>query len=176
MPHSDPQILQIVVASIVSVTLLLQVILLIAILIGVRKAAAAAREDLEDIRSAVTPLINETRELLVRVGPKIEATTTDLAAFTHALRGQTATMQATVTEISDRARHQAGRIDFIITSALDTAERASALMTDAVTKPMRQLTGALAWLKAVVETLRAPEVQPPKPPVEGTQGDSGMFV
>ena len=177
MPHFDPQILEIVVAAVVAGTLLLQVLLLVVILFGVRKAATAVREDLEDIRSSVTPLLTETRELLVRVGPKIEATTNDLAVLTHALREQTASIQATVTEISERTRHQASRIDVMMTSFLDTTEKAALLVNDAVAKPVRQLTGALAWLKAVVETLRAPAPPtPPKPPAGGTQGDSGMFV
>ncbi|MGP8250936.1 MAG: hypothetical protein ACLQHF_02815 [Terracidiphilus sp.] len=176
MPHFDPQTLQIVVAGVVGVTLLLQVILLFAILFGVRKAAAALRQDINEIRNSVTPLITQTRDLLVRVGPRIEATTDDLAAFTHALREQTASVQFTVTEISERARHQAGRIDFMVTSMLDKADRAGAIVNDTVTKPLRQLTGILAALRAVVENLRAPQAPAPKPPVEGAQGDSGMFI
>ncbi|MGD0911630.1 MAG: hypothetical protein ABR928_07030 [Terracidiphilus sp.] len=175
MPHFDPQSLQIVVAAVVGVTLLLQVILLFAILVGVRKAAIAVREDIDQIRSSITPLLTDSHELLVRVGPKIEATTDDLAAFTHALREQTNNVQTTVTEISERARHQAGRIDFMVTSALDKADHAGAIVNDVVTKPLRQITGVMAWLRAVVETMRAPQSPGPKPPVEG-KGDSGMFV
>jgi methyl-accepting chemotaxis protein len=175
MPHFDPQSLQIVVAAVVGVTLLLQVILLFAILVGVRKAAIAVREDIDQIRSSITPLLTDSHELLVRVGPKIEATTDDLAAFTHALREQTNNVQTTVTEISERARHPAGRIDFMVTSALDKADHAGAIVNDVVTKPLRQITGVMAWLRAVVETMRAPQSPGPKPPVEG-KGDSGMFV
>jgi methyl-accepting chemotaxis protein len=176
MEHLDPQTLQIVVAGVVAGTLLLQVILLIAILVGVRKAANAVREDINEIRDSITPLVSQTRELLVRVGPKIDATATDLAALTHALREQTASVQSTVIEISERARQQAGRIDVMVTSLLDHAERAATMVNDAVSKPLRQLTGVLACLGAVVETLRAPQVHAPKPPVEPTRGESGMFI
>jgi uncharacterized protein YoxC len=176
MEHFDPQTLQIVVAGVVAGTLLLQVILLIAILAGVRKAANAVREDINEIRDSVTPLVTQTQELLARVGPKIDATATDLAAFTRALRIQTASVQTTVIEISESARQQAGRIDGMVTSVLDNTERAATMVNDAVSKPLRQLTGALAFLGAVVETLRAPQVHAPKPPGEPTHGDSGMFI
>jgi ABC-type transporter Mla subunit MlaD len=176
MPHFDPQNLQIFVAAVVGGTLLLQVILLVVILFGVRKAAAAVRDDINEIRDTIRPLITETHELLVRVGPKIESTSDDLAALTHSLREQSTSVQSTVTEISERARHQAGRIDFMLTSALDKADRAGAIVNDTVAKPLRQLTGILAGIKAVVENLRAPQAPGPKPPVDGSPGDSGMFI
>jgi methyl-accepting chemotaxis protein len=174
--HFDPQNLQIVVAAVVGGTLFLQIILLFVLLVFVRKAAVAVREDINEIRDSVTPLLSQTREFLTRVEPKIATATDDLAAITHALRQQTASVQSTVTEISERARHQAGRIDFMMTSMLDKAERAGAIVNDTVTKPLRQLTGVLAWLRAVVESLRAPQAPQPRPPVKGSQGDSGMFV
>jgi ABC-type transporter Mla subunit MlaD len=176
MPHFDPQTLQIVVAAVVAGTLLLQVILLVVILFGVRKAATAVREDLENIRASVTPLLNETHELLTRVGPKIEATTDDLAVITHSIREQTASVQSTVTEISERARHQASRVDFMLTTALDKVDHAGAVVNNTVAKPLRQVTGILAALRAVVETLRAPQAPGSKPPVNGPKGDSGMFI
>ncbi len=176
MPHFDPQTLQIIVAAVVAGTLLLQVILLVVILFGVRKAAAAVREDLNEISDSVTPLIKQTHELLVRVGPRIESTSDDLAAFTHSLREQTNNVEATVIEISDRARHQAGRVDFMVTSALDKVDRAGAIVNDTVTKPLRQITAILAALGAVVENLRASQAPAPKPPAKATSGDSGMFI
>jgi methyl-accepting chemotaxis protein len=176
MPHLDPQTLQIVVAAVVAGTLLLQIILLFAIFIGVRKAASAVRKDLDQIRASVTPLLTDSHSLLVRVGPKIEATTDDLAVITHSIRQQTASVQTTVTEINERALQQACRIDYMVTTALDKADRAGAMVNDTVTKPMRQLAGILAGLRAAVETLRAPQAPGPKPPVERNSGDSGMFV
>lgn len=176
MSHFDPQTLQIVVAGVVAGTLLLQVILLVVILFGVRKAATTMRDDINEIRDSVTPLIKQTHELLVRVGPKIESTTDDLAALTHSLREQTVNVQSTVTDISERARHQAGRVDFMVTTALDKVDRASAAVNDTVAKPLRQLNGIMAAVKAIVENLRTTQAPGAKPPAKGTQGDSGMFI
>jgi methyl-accepting chemotaxis protein len=175
MAHFDPQTLQIVVAGVVAGTLLLQVLLLVFILIGVRKAAMAVRNDLDQIRSSITPLFTDSHELLVRVGPRIEATTDDLAVIAHSIREQTTSVQSTVIEISERTRQQADRVDFMVTTALDKADRAGAIVNDAVAKPLRQLTGIIAGVRAVVEYLRATQA-PAKPPGERTKGDSGMFI
>jgi methyl-accepting chemotaxis protein len=175
MPHFDPQTLQIVVAGVVAGTLLLQVLLLVFILIGVRKAATAVRNDLDEIRSSITPLFTDSRELLVRVGPRIEAATDDLAVIAHSIREQTTSVQSTVVDISERARHQADRVDFMVTTALDKADRAGAIVNDVAAKPLRQLIGVIAGVRAVVENLRATQA-PAKPPGERTQGDPGMFI
>jgi methyl-accepting chemotaxis protein len=175
MPHFDPQTLQIVVAGVVAGTLLLQVLLLVFILIGVRKAAMAVREDLDQIRSSITPLFTDSHELLVRVGPKIEATTDDLAVIAHSIREQTTSVESTVIDISERARQQADRVDFMVTTALDKADRAGAIVNDVVAKPLRQFVGVIAGVRAVVEYLRATQAQA-KPPGERTKGDSGMFI
>ena len=52
---------------------------------------------------------------------------------------------------------------------------ASAFMTDAVAKPMRQLSGLLASVRAVVESLRASE-SPSQPRPTHFPGDKDMFV
>jgi len=176
MPHFDPQTLQIVVAGVVAGTLLLQVLVLVFILIGVRKAAITVREDLDQIRSSITPLFIDSRELLVRIGPRIEATTDDLAVLAHSLREQTVNVQSTVTEISERARYQAGRVDFMLTTALDKVDHAGAVVNNTVAKPLRQVTGILAAIRAVAETLRTRQAPVPKPPANGAKGDSGMFI
>ncbi|HUB51318.1 MAG TPA: hypothetical protein VL986_04175 [Terracidiphilus sp.] len=174
--HFDPQTLQIFVAAVVGGTLLLQVILLVVILFFVRKAAIAVREDINQIRDSITPLVKDTRELLANVGPNIQSTASDMAVLTHALREQTANVQSTVTEISERARHQASRVDFMLTTMLDRADHAGAVVNETVVRPLRQLSGMLAWVRAVVESLRAPQSPRQKPPVDGARGDSGMFV
>jgi methyl-accepting chemotaxis protein len=175
MSNFNPQIVQLVLAGVVAVALLLQAIVLAAIFFGMRKAASAARAELEDLRATVLPFVHDAREFIGRVAPKIEETTTDLAALTHSLRTQTDDVRAATTEILERTRRQAGRLDSMATAALDSADRAIAFVTNAVTKPMRQFSGILASVKAVVETLRGPEPAP-RPRTNPAPGDPEMFV
>ena len=55
---------------------------------------------------------------------------------------------------STRVRRQASRLDTLMTNVLDTVDRASNFMADAVAKPMRQFSAILASVKAAIESLR----------------------
>jgi hypothetical protein len=176
MPRFDSQIVQLVIAAIVALALLMQALVLLAIFIALRKAATKIREDINDLSSAVTPFVKDARELFVRVAPRIEQTTADVAAMTHSLRVQSADVQSAAAEIVERTRRQASRIDTMTTGVLDAADRAGAFVSDAVAKPMRQLSGILASVKAVVETLRAPEPAPRPKTNHAPNRDPEMFV
>jgi methyl-accepting chemotaxis protein len=175
MSHLDPQTAQLIFAGVAALALLLQAIVLLAIFFGIRKAISTLREDFEDIRTSVTPFVKDAHDVFTRVAPKIEETTADVAALTHTLRAQSEDLKVASTEIIEKARRQATRLDAMATNVLDTADRAATFVNEAVSKPMRQLSGILASIKAVVESLRAPE------PAARTRtnhkpGDPEMFV
>ena len=133
------------------------------------------RQDIEEMRASVVPVIDSVRELLNKTGPKIEATAADLAAVSHNLRRQTADIQTAANGIIERVQSQSMRMDSMLTSIFDALDRATGFMSDAVSKPMRQVAGLLASAKAVVESLRgdAPGTHVPGDPV---RGDKDMFV
>jgi len=121
------------------------------------------------------PVIENTRNLIARVTPRIEQTTADLAVLTRALRDQTADVQAAADEIIGRARRQARRVDTMLSNLLDAVDRASAFMADTVTKPMRQLSAFLASAKAVIESLRSTEGAT-RAGANRASGDNDLFV
>jgi ABC-type transporter Mla subunit MlaD len=175
MSHIDPQTAQLIFAGVAALALLLQAIVLLAIFFGIRKAISTLREDFEDIRTSVTPFVKDAHQVFTRVAPKIEETTADVAALTHTLRAQSEDLKVASAEIIEKARRQATRLDSMATNVLDTADRAGAFVNEAVSKPMRQLNGILASIRAVVESLRTPE------PAARTRtnhkpGDPEMFV
>jgi septal ring factor EnvC (AmiA/AmiB activator) len=175
MSHLDPQVVQLIFAGITSLALLSQAIVIVAIFFAMRKAVKSVREDIEDVRSSVMPFVHDARQVFERVAPKIEEATADVAALTHSLRTQSDDLKNVSAEIIERARRQAGRLDSMTTNVLDAADRAASFVNVAVTKPMRQLSGILASVKAVVDTLRAPA---PAARPRGNQkpGDPEMFV
>ncbi len=175
MPNLDTQTVQLVLVIAVALAMLLQAIALLAVFFVIRKAARSMREDLEDLRSSIAPIIYNTRDLLTRLTPKIEETTSDLAALTHSLRTQAADVQSAANEIVDRVRRQAGRIDTILSNVLDAVERAGVFMADTVAKPMRQLSAVLASVKAVVESLRTADTAA-RSQSSRANGDNDMFV
>lgn len=178
MPPMNTQTFQIAVLAVVgmvALVLLVQAIVLLALFSTVRKALRSLREDFDDLRSDVTPILHNTRELFVRVAPRIEDAAADLAAMAHGLRTQTNDVQAAATEVLERLRRQSSRVDSMMSTLLDGVDRAGNFMTDAVAKPMRQLSGLLASVKAVVESLRAAE-QPRRDQPAHTPADRDMFI
>jgi hypothetical protein len=84
----------------------------------------------------------------------------------------------------DRVRRQTNRLDKMFTGVLDSVDKAGAFVADAVSKPVRQISGLLASLKAIVESLRnsaAPahhETHAHRDRSQGdrAQSDTDMFV
>lgn len=157
MPKLDNQTIQLALVAAVALLMLFQMIVLLALFFVIRKAAGSIREDVENLRSSVAPIIDNTRELITRLAPKIEQTTSDLAALSHSLRMQAADVQSAANEMVDRVRRQASRLDTMMSSVLNTVDRASVFVADTVAKPMRQFSAILASAKAVIEALRTAE-------------------
>jgi methyl-accepting chemotaxis protein len=154
MPNLDNQTLQLLFIAVTALAVLMQAIILLAIFVAVRKAARSVTEQVEELRSSVMPILDTTRDLINRVAPRIEEATTDLAEIVYGLRKQTAQMESAATEIVERVRHQTSRLDKMFTGVLDSVDRAGAFVAEAVSKPVRQISGLLASLKAIVESLR----------------------
>ena len=157
MPKLDNQTIQLALVAAVALLMLFQMIVLLALFFVIRKAARSIREDVEDLRSSVAPIIDNTRELITRLAPKIEQTTSDVAALSRSLRVQAADVQSAANEIVDRVRRQASRLDTMMSNVLDAVDRASVFVSDSVAKPMRQLSAILASAKAAIEALRTAE-------------------
>jgi uncharacterized protein YoxC len=176
MPNLNNQTIQLALVAAVALLMLFQMIVLLAVFFVIRKAARSIREDIEKLRSSVAPIIYNTRELLTRLTPKIEETTSDLAALTRSLRMQAADVQSAADEIVDRVRRQASRLDTMLSNVLDAVERASVFMADTVAKPMRQLSAILASAKAVIESLRTVDPAAARSRPNHAPGDEDRFV
>jgi ABC-type transporter Mla subunit MlaD len=163
-----------------ALALLMQAIVLLAIYVGISKTTKSLKEDVDDLRSSVMPILEQTRQVITRLSaltPKIESTVADAAEVTRKMRAQAEDAEAAVEDILDRVRKQSTRVDGMFTSTLDAVEKASVFVSETVTKPVRQLSGLMAALKAIVESLRASE-QPPNGAYreQGTGEDTDMFV
>ena len=176
MSNLDHETILLAFAIVTGLAMLLQTIMLLAITIAVRKAANSLREETENLRTSVMPVLYDTRDLLAntqivltsaqefvssaqvflnRMAPKIEAATGDLADIALGLRVQTAEVQSTAMEILDKARRQGNRLDLMCTDLLDTMDRAGGFVANAVSAPVRQVSRMLGTVKAVVESLRS---------------------
>lgn len=178
MPNFDNQAIELAIVTVIALAVLLQAFVLLAIFLTLRKVAHSIEAKVEDLRSSVIPVVDNTRELIARLTPKVVATVDDLAGLTHRLREQSAQMESSAQEILERLRRQTSRVDGMMTSVLDTVDRAGVFVNDAISKPMRQLSGLLASVKAIVESLRESESAPrsPRPQPTHFADDEDRFV
>ena len=79
-------------------------------------------------------------------------------------------------EILERIDKQSSRIDTMFSSTLDTVDKASSFVTHTVGKPVRQLSGLLAGVKAAVESLRTNDNSIRERQVQDERDGKDMFV
>lgn len=177
MPKLDHQTLMLACIAAIGLAMLLQTLILLLIFVAMRKAAASLREEAEKLRTSITPVIFDTRDMLantqgilanaqdflsstqalvVRVAPRIEAVTADVMEISHRLREQTAEIQFSTQEMLEKVRRQSDRVDLMVSRLLDTLDHAGGFVANAVSGPVRQVSGILRSAKAIIESLRAP--------------------
>lgn len=173
MPELTRDNIELAFMGLATLALLVQAILLFALYLALTKTARSLREEVEDLRSSVLPIVYNTRELFTRLAPKFESAVGDLAEMASGLRVQTSRVDAATTEIFERLRKQTSRMDIMLTSVLDAIDRAGGFVAETVSRPVRQMAAILASLKAIVESLRTSAEEP-----RGTHpsGDKDMFV
>lgn len=188
MTNLDNGTMMLAFVAITGLAVLLQAIVLLAILSAARKAARSIeslKEEAETLRSSMMPVIHSTGELFTkfsdlyeRIAPKIESSATDLAQLAHGLRVQTALVQSSTQEILERVNNQSRRMDSMMTGVLDAVDRAGSFVTEIVSKPVRQISGILASIKAVVESLSRSEAagRPANSSAVRAPADKDMFT
>lgn len=143
--------------AVIALAMLLQSIGLLIAVAVMRKATQRAEERFEEIRAAVMPVVERARAVFERMGPNIEKAASELSNLTEEVRSQTADVRSALVEIVGRAKHQAERVDGMVSGVLDGVDRAGTFVTETVQKPVRQITALVASFKAAVEALRASE-------------------
>ena len=152
-----------ILVAVIAVAGLIQLIILFVMFLVVRKSLKVASEYATDVFEKVVPviehskaLIQSSRQLIVKLEPKLEATVTDISELAHTANAEAKKLQESTDEISERVRRQAARMDGMTTEALNGLDRVGHTLNQFLTVPVRQLSGVMAAVKAVVDVLRAP--------------------
>ncbi len=181
MANSNLETLLIVFIAITGLSVLLQACVLFGMYLTMRKAVSVAKEQAEEYRAKLTPvldssrqligttgemvavtkdLVAQARELIAAVEPQIRVAAEELVYMTQSAHEQVDRLQVAADEVTENVRRQAARVDGMTTTVLNRVDRFGNFLTEAVNVPMRQVSGVVAAAKAIVETLRAPA--PPK--------------
>lgn len=171
----DRETITLIFVGATTVAVVLQAGILLAMFIAIRVSVKKIQGEIEVLRVSALPLLDHSRDLVKAVSPKIQSAASDLSEVARGLRAQTMEFQASAGEILERVHRQTGRVDTMVTGALDTVDRASTAVNDAVSVPLKQLSGIAAFAKAAVEAFRSngptDRTQPTRP-----AGDKDLFV
>jgi hypothetical protein len=85
--------------------------------------------------------------------PRLQVITENLEETSTTVRDQIQRVDATVTDVVDRARLQVIRADELLTRTLDRVEQTSDLVHKTVVSPVRQVSGLMQGLTVGLEFL-----------------------
>jgi uncharacterized protein YoxC len=198
MQNMSQETLFIIFIAFTGLAVSLQAGVLLAMFLTMRKALASARKRTEGFEEKIFPLmqtahhflttgqevVESIRGLVTKLDPHVHSAAAELDAISKDLHAQATRLQASVDDIAQRAHRHAERVDGMTTSFLDKVDRAGTVVNQAVDVPIRQASGVIAAIKAVVETLRAPAPRRRRTPQQEAAtpqrvhqtGDQDLFV
>jgi archaellum component FlaC len=110
-------------------------------------------EKIADNLVQLHPKILKIVDNLVEVQPKVEIIMQNLVDTTTSVRAEVQRVDATVSDVVDRARLQVIRADEMLTRTFDRVEHTSDVVTKTVISPVRQVSGIFRGVTAGVEFL-----------------------
>ncbi len=177
MSNSNIETLLVVFIALTGFSVLMQACVLLGMFLTMRKAIQFGKEQADAYGAKLTPLLEKvspmvdssqkliataeelvatTKDLVQALDPKLQYAATELAAMTRSVHDQAERLQVSADEIAQGVRRQAARVDNMTTNVLNGVDRAGRLISEAVTVPVRQVSGVIAAARAIVDTLRAP--------------------
>jgi len=142
-----------VFVALTGAAVLLQAGLLAAMYLSMRKSSARMEALAEEVKTKALPTLETAQAMLAELRPKLTVIADNLTETTHSVRSQVERMDATVSDVVDRARLQIIRGDELLTRTLDRVEETSDMVHKTVVSPVRQLAGLIQGVTAGIEFL-----------------------
>ncbi len=129
-----------------------------------RTALAKAEKIANDASARALPIITQTRTIVEDLTPKLKLITANLVEISTTLKDQTKHVNSTVGDVVEKTRHQADRVDEMVTAILDGVTHAGATIQAGVSKPVRQVNGIYQAARAAFEKLTSKRAAGSVPP------------
>jgi methyl-accepting chemotaxis protein len=137
----------------VAVALIVQAIALIAMAVGAAKARKRGLEIVEELRTKLTPIMDNTHSFIQDTTPKVKIITENLVETSHVVRAKAQEFDVTASDLNSKARAQAARVDGMVTSVLNTTSDISETVQRGIKVPVREFSGLMNGLKAGLDVL-----------------------
>jgi len=155
--------------------IVLQTGILIALYVALRRSSARIEGIAGRLEQQASPVLATANIILADAQPKLAEITTNLVESTATMREHVAQVGEATTEIVERVRLQAVRLDEFVTSAANKLESTSEMLQTSVLSPMRRVRAIVQALSAGLNFLRAHRAQ--KKAMSTTEvEDEEMFI
>ncbi|HEY6339402.1 MAG TPA: hypothetical protein VIW68_12990 [Candidatus Sulfotelmatobacter sp.] len=139
--------------ALTGVAVALQAAVLLAMYLAMRKSGERMEALAAEVKVKALPTMELVQSVLTDIQPKLQVITDNLEETTTLLRSQVQRVDATVTDVVDRARLQVIRADELLSRTLDRVEQTSDLVHNTVISPVRQLSGLMQGITVGLEFL-----------------------
>jgi hypothetical protein len=146
----DDTLLKIFIA-VTTFAVVVQAGILVGLYLAVRKSTARMEALATEVKSRVLPTVETAQNLMVELRPRIDVISNNLVESTDLVRNQLGRLDATVTDVLDRARLQVIRADELLNRTMDKVEETSEVVHKTVISPLRQVNGLMAAISTGVD-------------------------
>jgi len=146
----DDTLLKVFIA-VTTFAVVVQAGILVGLYLAVRKSTARMEALATEVKSRVLPAVETAQNLMVELRPRIDVISNNLAESSDLVRNQLGRLDATVTDVLDRARLQVIRADELLNRTMDKVEETSEVVHKTVISPLRQVNGLMAAISTGVD-------------------------
>jgi hypothetical protein len=167
--------------AVTAAAVVLQAGILVGLYVAARKTTAKLEREVAELKGKALPIINSTDAMLIELRPKVDqlvdnlvqlqpkilqivdtlvelrpkvnVVVDNLAETSATVRSEIQRVDATVSDVMDRARLQVIRADEMLTRTFDRVEHTSDVVAKTVVSPVRQVSGIVRGVTAGVEFL-----------------------
>ena len=140
---------------IAAVAIVLQTVILFVLYKALRQSSEKVEGIATRLEQQASPVLTTAAAILDDAQPKIAEITTNLAESSASIRANVAQVGMATSEISERLRMQAARMDDFILNAAHKVEATSDLLQDKVFTPMRRVRAIVTALNAGLSFLKS---------------------
>jgi len=134
-----------------AVAVIIQAGILVALFLVVRKTTGRVEALATEVKTKALPTMETAQAMLVELRPKVNEIVTNVDQSARMARAQMERLDATVSDVVDRARLQVIRADELVNRTLDRVEETSDMVHRTVVSPIRQVAGVMQGLSAGLE-------------------------
>lgn len=144
----------IIFVAVAAVAIVLQAVILFLIYRSTNRASARMEGIATRLEEKSTPVLITAYAILTDAQPKLSEMTANLAETSAMVRANVAQIGEATSEVVERARMQAVRVDELISGTIDRIEDTAEMVQNTVIHPVRKIQALVQALQAGIGFLR----------------------